>query len=303
MTLLPAGYSWGICISHDVDHLSHGEHSFGTIAKFWVVCLKEFLTLRRNPFSLLRVVKNSIFTKNDSWDCIEKICEIDFRNSIPSTFFFAMNKGTGIDYSREQVQAKVKRIPANFEIGVHGQFPDDEEKCREELSALRKMVFRAPTGIRMHYLKTSEKMLENLKSAGYEYDSTEYDSTEYGNTGKKGKSSKSGLSSLKQPYKITGEKADGLVEIPVHLMDTYMFSPFYENLRVKDATAKFEQLIEKAKKESKIISIIIHQRSVSDDMPRQRKFYEWLVRRVSQDETCWKTNCKEIVRRINGARA
>jgi hypothetical protein len=132
----------------------------------------------------------------------------------------------------------------------------------------------------MHYLKTSENMREYLKNAGYTYDSTEFD--------------KSG--ELKQAYKTK----EGLVEIPIHLMDTYMFSPFYDNLSVKKAKAKMEEFIANAKAEHKIINIIIHQRSISEDLPRQKEFYEWLVQKVSDDVKCWKTSCKGIADKLNG---
>jgi len=278
-TLVPEGQEWGICITHDVDHLSHKEHSFWEIFKFCATCKIETLRFRRTPWSYLKVVKNSVFTKKDSWDCIDELCDLDFSHMIPSTFFFAMNQGTGIKYTREQVREKVKRIPVNFEIGVHGQFQENEKEIKDEFATLYNMLVRRPHGIRMHYLRQSENMFKLLENTGYEYDSTEYDKT----------------GELKQPYK----KSNGLVEIPVHLMDTYLFSPFYDNLKLKKAIEKMEALIEKARKENKIINIIIHQRSISEDFPRQRKFYNWLLEKVSKDTKCWKTNCMEITKRIN----
>jgi hypothetical protein len=279
-SLLPENYDWGICITHDVDHLSHNEHSLWEILKFQAVCKIETFRFKRSLLSFMKVIKNSIFTKNDSWDCIEEMIELDFKYAIPSTFFFAMHPGRGLKYTREQAREKIKKMPANFEIGVHGQFPNNEAEIKNEFADLYNMISRQPRGIRMHYLKTSENMREYLKNAGYTYDSTEFD--------------KSG--ELKQAYKTK----EGLVEIPIHLMDTYMFSPFYDNLSVKKAKAKMEEFIANAKAEHKIINIIIHQRSISEDLPRQKEFYEWLVQKVSDDVKCWKTSCKGIADKLNG---
>ena len=262
-SILPEEYEWGICISHDVDHLGHKEHRFWEIIEFWVTCSIEVLRLRRSILSYLKVIKNSFFTKKDSWDCVHEMCELDFKNSIPSTFFFAMNPGIGLKYDRDQAREKVKTIPFNFEVGVHGQFQDNEKEIKDEYATLYNMLHRRPRGIRMHYLKTHPNMLKLLKTAGYEYDTTELD--------------KSG--GLKQAYKTP----EGIVEIPVHLMETYLFSPFYENLKLEKAIEKVEALIQKAKQDRKIINIIVHQRSLSEDLPRQRQFYQWLVERVSKE--------------------
>jgi hypothetical protein len=190
-----------------------------------------------------------------------------------------MKPGRGLKYTREQVREKIKRIPANFEVGVHGQFQENENEIKDEYATIYNMLARRPHGIRMHYLKQSPNMQKLLKQAGYEYDSTEFD--------------KSG--ELKQAYKTS----EGIVEIPIHIMDTYLFSPMYDNLKFDKAKEKMETLIEKAKTEHKIINIIIHQRSISEDLPRQKKFYQWLVEKVSSDEKCWKTSCMEIAKRCD----
>jgi hypothetical protein len=229
--------------------------------------------------SYLKVVKNSIFTKKDSWNCVDEMCDLDFKHRIPSTFFFAMNSGRGLRYTRDQAKGSIRNIPFNFEIGVHGQFQDNLNEMKDEYATLYNILTRKPRGIRMHYLAQKPEMLKFLKESGYEYDSTEFD--------------KSG--ELKQAYKTP----EGLVEIPIHLMDTYMFSPFYENLKVKKAKEKMEALIQKAKQENKIINIIVHQRSLSEDLPRQREFYLWLVDLVSKDEKCWRTSCMKIAARVN----
>ena len=91
---------------------------------------------------------------------------------------------------------------------------------------------------------------------------------------------------------------NGLVEIPLHIMDTYLFSPFYKNLPLADAKDYTLKLINRARKEKKVLNILFHPRHLSTEFKRQREWYLWLLELAKNDKTCYKISLGEIAKKL-----
>jgi hypothetical protein len=78
------------------------------------------------------------------------------------------------------------------------------------------------------------------------------------------------------------------MEIPLHIMDFFMFWPEVKKLSLRQALThnppsaeaaidKTKTLIEGASKKGEIINILIHQRYFSDEFPAYKRWYEGVI--------------------------
>ena len=244
-----------VVVTHDVDHLSVLEH-WGdmVIPKFIGLSLIEWKKGLISGDELLYRFKE--ITKNE-WDNIKKLARYDMKHSVNSAFYFAMSKGLGISYSTKKSGKRISWLIKNgFEVGVHGIEYENFDKMKKEFEKFRSLSGMDTFGIRMHYLRNSQKTFENLQHLGYIYDSTIYSED------------------LKQPYLI-----GKLVEIPLHLMDTYLFSPFFKSMSFEEAVEYTESIMKKVP-ENGVFVILFHQRYFSKSFMRWMEWYRWLI------ETC-----------------
>lgn len=270
--LVSKNYEWAICITHDVDHLFHKINWDGV--KFLGVCALETLYFKRSLSSFINTAWN-FSRKPDSWNRTLELADLNKRHRIPATYFLAVKKGRGIEYSVEDAKPVIEFLRnAGFEIGVHGQAYDDFELVKKENETMKNILEEQPLGIRMHYLKFDKEKTPGFLNEFYSYDSSEYSKD------------------LKQPYLISKK----LVEIPLHIMDTYLFSPFYKNFTLEQAQKYTLEMIKKTKIKKSLLVINFHQRSLSYDFPRHRAYYLWLLSLISKDKKCLKVSCKEIAK-------
>ena len=284
-SLIPKGYKWALCVSHDVDHLRHYWNL--NLLKFWGVSLIEFIYGRITFDTFIECIRNSFATENDSWNQIELLASANKNYQTPATYFFVDSSGRGVDYGSLECFAAIKKLKAVgiFDIGVHGQtydglsyrtMADFELFFSTELGGIGEFLEKKPEGIRMHYLRWRPQFPDAMKKVGFVYDSTEFSDN------------------LKQPYKMN----NGLVEIPLHIMDTYLFSPFYKNLSLADAKDYALKMINRCRKEKKVLNILFHPRHLSTEFKRQREWYLWLLELAKNDKTCYKISLGEIAKKV-----
>ncbi len=264
---------WGLCISHDVDHLKH--YFNGNLIKFWGVSFIELLYGRRGLGGAGSAFLNSFNSKNDSWNQTELLASVNRKYKIPATFFFVVKRGRGVDYGHSEIREALKKLKG-FEIGTHGQEYENIVGVEEEFEQIKGILGKKPEGVRMHYLNWSDESANAIKKAGYLYDTTEFSEE------------------LKQPYVME----NGLIEIPLHIMDTYLFSPFYKNFKLEEAKKHTINLIAKARREGKILHVLFHLRHLSPEFQRQREFYLWLLELAKNDKKCEKISCGQIAQKL-----
>ena len=205
-----------VIISHDVDHLYSREHWFdGALLKH---AMRAVLERAEGVLSTGEFIGRvgDLFRK--TWHHVDKLMDFDEANGIPSTFFFAMKKGVGLNYHDRSAFPVIERVVARgFDCGVHGMEYEDVSQINIEYQRFKKIIAHPGFGIRIHYLRMNEGTLDKLNHAGYLFDSSEF--------------------AFKKPYKI-----GDMWEFPLHIMDS---NEFYEGKSFR--TEKTESIIEKTK--------------------------------------------------------
>ena len=293
---LPHGYDWAICLSHDVDHLSMREHSRDlTVPKFLGTCFVGVMKKRKGLLDFLELfvkVSCSVFLRAenmpDPWDNINELIQAEKKFGVHSTFFFSATDGApkslGIVYTLKSARSFVQAISKNdFEFSTHGHNFDNYQGMSAEFNKISTInnSFR-PLGIRMHYLRfNSSKTLSCAEQVGYLYDCTY------------GYSKSTGLrSGTLRPYVVPDLS---IIEIPLNIMDTSLFSPFYMNCDLNRGQIITEKLITEAKKYGGTLSILFHPTSMLQPSI-SRQWILWLLKRSSDDDSCWKVSCSELAK-------
>lgn len=253
-----------VIISHDVDHLSVREHNKDLIVpKFLIRSLLEWGTGAISIRTLMIRIKDLI---DDNWSGMDEIIEFDKTHGVPSTFFFAMDKGIGLSYSISQAEFWIRNLIDNgFEVGVHGIEHNDEQKMKAEYEKFCKISGLTRFGIRMHYLRKNSKTISKLEKIGYLYDTTEYNMKLV-------------------PYFRVGE----LMEFPLTMMDGTLFFGHsrIQRFSFQEAVDAMKRLIDDAilrDDESCIVNILFHPLYFSEAWPDWKRWYIWLIEYCKQN--------------------
>jgi len=210
-----------IIISHDVDHITAWEHRKDLIIpKFLARNMIELMSgAISGKESCLRFA--SLF--KNKWHNIEELIDFDGKNSIPSTFFIAVDNALGLHYSLKDAEFWIKKILQNkFDVGLHGIAFDNLEDIKNGYNIFKKISKLGDFGIRMHYLRNNNNTLKYLNDSEYIFDTTLY--------------------KFQNPFKI-----DNLWEFPLHIMDVYLF---HKNSRWQNQT--LEQVKDETKRKIEI---------------------------------------------------
>ena len=242
-----------VIISHDVDHLSVVEHYKDlVIPKFMGLSVLELKRKKISYKMFFRRIKDIILNR---WNNIDSLINYDKDRNVNSTFFFGMANALGLSYSPNDAAPYIKKvIQAGLHAGVHGIETNNFEEMKREMERFREISGLLKVGVRMHYLRVNDDVLSKLEKIGYAYDSSIYSEE------------------LLQPYKI-----GNLYEIPLHIMDTYLFGIYFKNLSLSQAIEFTESLFKKINGTDAVINILFHQRHFSDSFKWYKEWYMWLI--------------------------
>lgn len=255
-----------IILSHDVDNLTTKEHSKDLIViKMIIRGFIEFFLFRINfstLFSRLKLILSNNLTN------IKELVELDKKYNTKATYFFATSNDNTLAYKAEAAKPNVKYIlDNNLNVGIHGIAFDNLSKMKSEYDKFITIHQTKNIGIRMHYLRKNNDTFSYMKEIGYFFDTTEYSLD------------------LKQPY-ITEE---GLIEIPFHIMDSYLFQEKgLQKYNSKYAIEYTKNIIDKNKDKDIILNINFHQEYFSDGWKDWKDWYTWIV------QYCHKENIEFI---------
>ncbi len=242
-------------ISHDIDHISVLEHTFkdAIIPKFMV---RMHIELLAGKISLREyMLRWTDFFKN-KWQNIDELITYNNINNIPSSFFIAVNRGVGLNYSNRAALLWIEQMKRrNCEINIHGIEFEDQEFINKEFDLFGKLAGQNNFGVRMHYVRNSAQTFTMLDKAGYKFDSTEH--------------------AFKDPYKI-----GNMWEFPFQIMDGWVIEDGkkWQSLNLEKAKAKTIKLIDKAHEQNlKYLGIDFHDRYFSHSFKTWLNWYMWLV--------------------------
>ncbi len=242
-------------VSHDIDHITVFEHLFkdAIIPKFMTRMHIELLNGKISMREYL--LRWADFFKN-KWQNIDELITFNNINSMPSSFFIAVNKGIGLNYSNTAALLWIEQMKnRHCEIGIHGIEFDNFPAIEQEYNLFKSFTGRGPFGIRMHYVRNNQQTFELLEKAGYRYDSTEH--------------------AFKNPYKI-----GRMWEFPFQIMDGWIIEngKKWQSLDLKRSKEKTLAIIDKAQANNlSYLGIDFHDRYFSHSFNTWLEWYIWLV--------------------------
>lgn len=255
-----------IILSHDVDNLTATEHKKDLIViKMIIRAFIELFLFRINFYTFFSRIK--LILKNNFTN-IKKLVELDKKYNTKATYFFATSNDNTLAYKAEATANHVKHIlNSNLNVGIHGIAYNDIKKMQEEYNKFVEIHNTKNIGIRMHYLRNDTNTFSYMRKIGYAFDTTEFSPE------------------LKQPY-IT---KDGLIEIPFHIMDSYLFQEKgIQKYDSKYAIEYTKKIIDTNINKDIILNINFHQEYFSNGWKDWKDWYTWIV------EYCYNKNIKFI---------
>jgi hypothetical protein len=269
----PAGHSFFVCLTHDIDFVGIRNHlfdhsmwgfvyraTFGAVRNYirgrisWTRLLRSWIAVVSLPFVYAGWVR-------DFWEPFAWYLKAE--DGLPSTYFlipFGRRPGKNVSGSHASRRAAAYDINEishwigillrrGCELGVHGiDAWHSEQKGRDELSKLAGVTNESSIGIRMHWLLRNANTPSILERAGYAYDSTlGYNETV---------GYRAGTSQVFRPL-----DAQTLLELPLHIQDGALFYPSRLNLSEPEAEKRCKLLIDDAGKFGGVLTILWHDRS------------------------------------------
>jgi len=270
---VPAGYSFFICLTHDIDFAGIRNHKFDHT--MWGFLYRSTAGAVRNLFrgriSITQLLKSwqsaaslplvYLGWAKDFWDPFDWYLRVE--RDLPATYFFIpFKRRPGENVSARHVQRRaaaydISDLPhwtttlmkKGCELAVHGiDAWHSVEKGRDELARIAAVTGDSSIGIRMHWLLRDENTFRVLEEAGYVYDS----SVGYNET----IGYRSGTTQMFRP---SGARA--LLELPMHIQDGALFYPQRLDLSKPEAWKCCEKLIDHAREFGGVLTVLWHDRS------------------------------------------
>lgn len=302
---VPWGHSLIACLTHDVDFAGIRQHKFDNT--FWGFVYRavagSVIELFRSRGSLARLIRNWMAVISlplvylgllkDFWDQFERYAEID--RNFSSTFFlipFRDRSGDRLQgrlsgwrathYDIGDVQRQVKMLAERgYEIGLHGiDAWHSVERGRQELRRIVETTGQQEIGVRMHWLYLDHQSSTVLEEAGFEYDSTfGYNETVGYRAG------------TLQVFRPLG--ATHLLELPLHIQDTALFTPRRMALSEGAAWDLCRALLDEATCYGGVVTVLWHLRSLAPERC-WGEFYTRLLQEL-RDRGAWFGTARQVV--------
>jgi len=302
----PAGYDFICCLTHDIDFYGIRRHTFDrTMAGFlYRASIGSLIDLVRGRRSLAEAGRNWLTFCSlplvlvgilpDFWRPFKDYAKVE--DTGRSTFFLvpfrgvpgvapddSINAWRATPYGISDVREEAKRASSSgSELGIHGiDAWRDADAGREEMRQLTSLTGQKATGIRMHWLYFDERSPVQLEKAGFEYDST------WGYNEAVGYRAGAG-----QAFRPLG--CDRLIELPMSIMDSALFSPGRMNLAREEALLLCRQVLAYTRRFGGTLVINWHERSLAPER-LWGKFYRELLEEIRQGDRAWFAKAGEAV--------
>lgn len=241
-----------IIVSHDIDHWRWSDHLTKDTFLAKYIARIGLLWLSGRLDSRIAFQRMLLLRKAEQ-HCLAELIDFNNQRGVPATFFLGVANGLSLSYSLETSAEIVHwlRERGVDRIGIHGIAFDDPAGIAEERRRFESIAASADFGIRMHYLRNSDRTLQLLTEAGYSFDSTTY--------------------GIRAPYFV-----DGMLEFPVSVMDGRLLSMGRNDMSfVKRQTLK--NLRDAEESRAGYFTINFHDVYFSAAFPDHFEWYVWLI--------------------------
>lgn len=285
---LPTGTRWAVCLTHDVDHLGLREHFVdGFLARYALNLARQNLVSRFRP---LRAADSywglalAMFGR-DRWHVLDELLASEVAAGVQGTWFFPVRKGRGIAFGLQAAGDAARRVAAaGHEVGLHGQSADDADALASEVRDLSTAIGAPITGMRMHYLRLTRSVFDGMERAGLRYDSTVMER----------KSLRPDLMPLPGPRLARS----GIVEFPLHIMDSTLFSTTGLGLSLPESRDYIRQVAGRAAGEGRALVINLHPNSYSRQTPDIRDWYDAVLADLTARSDVFLTDMRGLLARV-----
>ncbi len=286
--LLPAGARWGVVLSHDVDHLGLREHLVdGFLARYAANIARQNLLSRFRPIRALDSywgIAQAVLGK-DRWNVIDQLLAAEKRAGVRSTWFIPVRRGRGVAFDLPAAGVLARAlIDAGHEVGLHGQNSDDATALEQEVRDLQLECGAPIIGNRMHYLRLTREAFDGLSRAGVRYDSTVME--------------RKTLDPETMPLPGPRLVRHGVVEFPLHVMDSTLFSATGLGFNLDQAVEYTRRLFARAADEGRVVVINLHPNCYSQQSPEIRAWYDILLSDLSDRSDVYVTHFRELIKRV-----
>ncbi len=243
-----------VVLTHDVDWPRHGPPRRHVLER-----LQRFDVQDRYLF----------FYGENLYDCIWSIVDCEERVYAKSTFFFrpSYDDGSTADLYSDVMHELDRQ---GWEVGLHANCGSSVEAIAREREVLERLSGASIVSMRVHYLGIDPRVLPHLASAGIRVDSSIC------------------LSRYGPSEDSSGALAiDGVVELPITVMDTYVFS--YWGIGDPDrALSHVVRAVENAfSRGARLVTILWHSNTLRMAGGRQ---YPRILERL------WEIDCVRFIR-------
>jgi peptidoglycan/xylan/chitin deacetylase (PgdA/CDA1 family) len=280
----PENKSFAVCLTHDVDDIYPPlSHSLLSSA----YCLKQlnFQEFLAQSLWKLRGIDYSPYLN------FSKIMDLEASFEAKSSFYFITAEADPVRfrYNIDDIQHHLGEVSdRGWEIGLHGGYYsyDNPEKIKKEKESLEAILGKKIIGFRNHYLrfKTPDSW-EILADAGFSYDST------FGHRYSVG--FRNGMCHPFIPYNLNTGKEIDILEVPLVVMDTALFST---SKSFDEAWERTRNLIDTTASLNGVITLLWHNFVFSCDFRKDWvRLYEKVLQYCSR-KGAWMTSGEEIYR-------
>lgn len=265
-------------ISHDIDHITVWEHLFRDtiIPKYMARTHIELMTGR---ISLREYTLRWADLFRNKWQNIDELITFNNINGVPSSFFIAVSRGLGLNYSNESALLWIEQMNnRQCEIGLHGIEFNNQRLMEKEYALFSELTGKKEFGVRMHYVRNTEETFRLLAGQGYLYDST--------------------VHAFRDPYRI-----GPMWEFPFQIMDGWIIEKGrkWQSLNLRRAKENTLRLIDEAGEHGlSYIGIDFHDRYFSHAFRTWLEWYMWLVEHLRANRigfVNFKTAMEELERK------
>jgi hypothetical protein len=282
--------AFALSLSHDVDYWH-----FWTPKQILNTYQYNLSTLYKRPLNAVFKMLGHTIDKalgNNPWRKIHRIIKKEEALDVQSTWFLLAKDDFDDDrqnyISHVKYREHILDLLSQKDIGLHGS-PEsafDVQVLNRELDVLRKLGL-SPSGFRTHYLHFDyQKSFSVLEQAGIKYDSTlgYWEHIGY----------RAGISFPFYPFNLKENRPFRVLEIPLIVMDTTLFSHKAMNLNSIRAGLRLSGMLVRAAKYQSHISLLWHNTTFDIiDFPFWGSLY-WSMIKKAKKRDGWTTSLSHI---------